>query len=66
LLPLGGATRRDLIQRLAQPFDPIAPELREFIEEQDAMVREGSRMFLDHAARSESRRLEQDAAMQPS
>ena len=24
--------------RLAQPFDRIAPELREFVEEQDAMV----------------------------
>ena len=47
LLPLGGATRRDLIQRLAQPFNRIAPELRESIEEQDPVVGEGCSMSLE-------------------
>ena len=46
LLPLGGATRRDLIQRLTQPFHRIAPELRESIEEQDAVMRERWGMYL--------------------
>ena len=35
------------LERLAKPFDRIAAELREFIEEQDAMVRQRSRMYPD-------------------
>ena len=41
LLPLGGATRRDLIQRLTQPVDGIALALRELIEEQGAVGARG-------------------------
>ena len=36
-----------ILERLAQPFDRIAAELREFIEEQDAMERQRSRMYTD-------------------
>ena len=40
-------TTRSILERLAQPFDRIAAELREFIEEQDAMVRQRSRMYTE-------------------
>jgi hypothetical protein len=40
-------TTPSVLERLAQAFDRVAPELRELVEEHDAVVGEDSSMFLE-------------------